>query len=402
MGGTYEKNNKSLAYNPFGATMPRNETEPEMIALLVQNHKKIIDFCSELDPQRFPESIAIVHGNVATMAGFQKLYERMKKQSKTERGMKKQLKEAENMIMSANLLRRQSVMHQFKSEVREEKARGGIRFRGSMLEGIAGMRRRNEEKQKAERLLGEAERKIDKKKYFDAVLLVRKAEQDFNYTPRGQQLFCEAVSAAFVEAGVMTDLLPGKNRKRGTEHPMYIQIEGGFFSSKSSEQALGAILYCERVSTDNGRSREYARQLVASVLEEIDIRSHRSYPSNERGINDQRLLGELVLRGSHEQGKYALGKITSGAVLLDCYVRMRFKGRIHDPNMYLIISKMAQIGEHEPEFKKKVMSELLMTIPNIIQVLVTQVKYGRSHEIAKQALEDLRKAGMYSYLKGSD
>lgn len=57
----------------------------------------MLEFCSELDGERFPEAIAITKGKYKTLAGFQKLYDNIKHASK-ERGMKKRLKHAEKIM----------------------------------------------------------------------------------------------------------------------------------------------------------------------------------------------------------------------------------------------------------------------------------------------------------------
>lgn len=67
------------------------KTDPEL-------HEELLEFCSQLDYEKFPEAVKIVKGKYKTLAGFSKLYGKMLERKK-EKKMKEQLEEAEKIVL---------------------------------------------------------------------------------------------------------------------------------------------------------------------------------------------------------------------------------------------------------------------------------------------------------------
>ena len=65
--------------------------------------KELLEFCSSLDKEDFPEAVLISSGKRKTLVGLVAIYEKLKK-SKKEKNAQKRLKKAEKMILSISRL----------------------------------------------------------------------------------------------------------------------------------------------------------------------------------------------------------------------------------------------------------------------------------------------------------
>ncbi|MDO8553211.1 MAG: hypothetical protein Q7S22_00250, partial [Candidatus Micrarchaeota archaeon] len=67
-------------------------------------HDQLMEFCSELDPEKFPEATLITEGKYKTLAVLGTIHAKLARKSKKEKNAKKQLQEAENLILDAHAL----------------------------------------------------------------------------------------------------------------------------------------------------------------------------------------------------------------------------------------------------------------------------------------------------------
>ncbi len=146
-------------------------------------HDELLEFCSQLDYEKFPEAVKIVKGKYKTLAGLSRLYGRMQKRKKEKR-MKEQLEEAERIVLSvrslSHALEKKRLLEK-KRQRRMRDAKEKLKGRG-LVENISGERSKEKTSklvEDAEKLKKDAEEKEKEGKKEEASLLYAKAAKTY-------------------------------------------------------------------------------------------------------------------------------------------------------------------------------------------------------------------------------